>query len=341
MKKHLSRAAPCFARIAPSDAIPILEAITLNRIHPDAEAWAMLGRAHLASGTQTLALSAFNESLLIDSSKPNYSHCEDGAKKIGDLEGALTDYKKAHQFAPLSSVLSYEKGLVLLQLGRLSEAEGMLGIAARQLTTNPTLNIIHANCAYAIGNIDGATESLSEYLAENPKNPEPNAIYLAQVLQTNCNKNISRVERTPDSAKNLKVTTLNDPVIQYFNDAANRKEVLDWAGIAKSPKEARRQICEAAYWLAQHERINGHNKEATELLTLATQIGTPTCPNISLPNGCVKRTNREDTDLLPQKTTTASCNATNWHHNNRIPSPCLAKPVYACEYVLEPHRHLE
>ena len=49
-----------------SDAIPILEAITLNRINPGAEAWAMLGRAHLASDTPTLALSAFNESLLIN-----------------------------------------------------------------------------------------------------------------------------------------------------------------------------------------------------------------------------------------------------------------------------------
>ena len=262
-----------------SDAIPILETIALNRIHPGAEAWAMLGRAHIASGTPTLALSAFNESLLIDSEQAEVLALRGALlRKIGDLEGALTDYKKAHQFTPSSSVLSYEKGLVLLQLGRLPEAEGALQIAARQLSAYSTINLIHANCAYAIGNIDGATESLSEYLAENPKNPEPNAIYLAQLLQTDCNKNISRVERTPDSAKNLKVTTLNDPVIQYFNDAANRKEVLDWAGIAKSPKEARRQICEAAYWLAQHERINGHNKEATELLTLATQIGTPDMP---------------------------------------------------------------
>ena len=91
----------------------------------------MLGRAHLASGTPTLALSAFNESLLIDSEQAEVLALRGTLlRKIGDLEGALTDYKKAHQFTPSSSVLSYEKGLVLLQLGRLSEAEG---IAARQL----------------------------------------------------------------------------------------------------------------------------------------------------------------------------------------------------------------
>ena len=268
-----------------SDAIPILEAITLNRIHPDAEAWAMLGRAHLASGTQTLALSAFNESLLIDSEQAELLALRGALlRKIGDLEGALTDYKKAHQFAPLSSVLSYEKGLVLLQLGRLSEAEGMLEIAARKLTTNPTLNIIHANCAYAIGKIDGAAESLSKYFVENPTTPEPNAIYLAKLLQADFNKNISRVEWTPDSVNNLRTATLNDPVIQYFNGVTNRKAVLDWAGIAKSPEEAQRQICAAAYWMAQWEAANGDVTKAKELLKIAVDTGSPDLTEWQLAN---------------------------------------------------------
>ena len=268
-----------------SDAIPILEAITLNRIHPGAEAWAMLGRAHLASDTPTLALSAFNESLLIDSEQAEVLALRGALlRKIGDLEGALADYKKAHQLTPSSSVLSYEKGLVLLQLGRLPEAEGVLQIAARQLSAYSTLDLIHANCAYAIGNIDGATESLSGYLAENPKTPEPNAIYLAQLLQADFNKNISRVERTPDSAKNLKVTTLNDPVIEYFNGVANRKAVLDWAGIAKSPEEARRQICEAAFWMAQWEKVNGDVTKAKELLKIAVDTGSPDLTEWQLAN---------------------------------------------------------
>ena len=268
-----------------SDAIPILEAITLNRIHPGAEAWAMLGRAHLASDTPTLALSAFNESLLIDSEQVEVLALRGALlRKIGDLEGALTDYKKAHQFTPSSSVLSYEKGLVLLQLGRLPEAEGVLQIAARQLSAYSTLDLIHANCAYAIGNIDGATESLSGYLTENPKTPEPNAIYLAQLLQADFNKNISRMERIHDSAKNLKVATLNDPVIQYFNGVANRKAVLDWAGIAKSPEEARRQICAAAFWMAQWEKANGDVAKAKELLKIAVDTGSPDLTEWQLAN---------------------------------------------------------
>jgi tetratricopeptide (TPR) repeat protein len=268
-----------------NDAIPILEAITLNHINPDAEAWAMLGRAHLASDTPTLALSAFNESLLIDSEQAEVLALRGGLlRKIGDLEGALADYKKAHQLAPSSPVLNYEKGLVLLQLGRLPEAEGMLQIAARQLIAHSTLDLIHANCAYAIGKIEGAIESLSEYLAQNPTTSEPNAIYLAQLLQTDFNKNISRVERTPNSAKNLKVPTFNDPVIQYFNGEVNRKAVLDWAGIAKSPQGARRQICAAAFWMAQWEKVNGDAAKAKELLKIAVNTGSPDLTEWQLAN---------------------------------------------------------
>ena len=145
------------------DAIPILEAITLNHDHPTAEAWAILGRSHLASDTSTLALSAFNESLLIDSEQAEILALRGALlRKIGDFEGALADYTKAHQLTPSSPVLSYEKGLVLLQLGHLPEAEAMLRIAARQLIAHSTLDLIHANCAYAIGKIEGARESLSE-----------------------------------------------------------------------------------------------------------------------------------------------------------------------------------
>ena len=267
------------------DAIPILEAITLNRIHPGAEAWAMLGRAHLASDTPTLALSAFNESLLINAEQAKVLALRGALlRKIGDLEGALADYKKAHQLTPSSPVLSYEKGLVLLQLGRLTESESMLRIAARQLSAHSNLDLIHANCAYAIRKIEDARESLGEYLAKNPTTPEPNAIYLAKLLKADFNKNISRGERTRDSARNLKTATLNDPVIQYFNGVVNRKAVLDWAGIAKSPEEAQRQICAAAFWMAQWEKANGNATNAKELLKIAVDIGSPDLTEWQLAN---------------------------------------------------------
>jgi tetratricopeptide (TPR) repeat protein len=268
-----------------SDAIPILEAITLNRINPDVEAWAMLGRAHLISDTPTLALSAFNESLLIDSEQAEVLGLRGALlRKIGDLEGALADYTKAHQLIPSSPVLSYEKGLVLLQLGRLEEAESLLQLAARKLTAHYTLDLLHATCAYVIGKTESTTESLTEYLAEIPGDPELSAIYLAQLLQIDFNKNKSGEERGSDSATNSQAATLNDPVLQYFKGVTNRKAVLDWAGIAKSPEQARQQICAAAFWMAQWEKAYGDPTKAKELLKIAVDTGSPDLTEWQLAN---------------------------------------------------------
>ena len=268
-----------------SDAIPILEAITLNRINPDAEVWAMLGRAHLKSETPALALSAFNKSLLIDSEQAEVFGLRGALlRKIGDLEGALSDYTKAHQIIPSSPVLSYEKGLVLLQLGRLEEAESLLQIAARELIAHSTLDLIHATCAYVIGKTESATESLAEYLAEIPGDPELSAIYLARILQVDSNKDKSRVKWGSDSAKNSQTATLGDPVLQYYNSVANRKAVLDWAGIAKSPEKARQQICAAAFWMAQWERAYGDPAKAKELLKIAIDAGGPDLTEWQLAN---------------------------------------------------------
>ena len=71
------------------NAIPLLEAITLNRIKPSAEVWAMLGRAHWMTGTPALAISALNESLNINP-KQSEAHALRGSvrRSIGNLEGA-------------------------------------------------------------------------------------------------------------------------------------------------------------------------------------------------------------------------------------------------------------
>jgi tetratricopeptide (TPR) repeat protein len=268
-----------------SDAIPILESITLNRINPDAEVWSMLGRAHLISETPTLALSAFNESLLIDPEQAETLALRGTLlRKIGDLEGALADYKKAHQLIPSSPVLSYEKGLVLLQLGRLIEAEGLLLIAARKLTAHYTLDLLHATCAYAIGKTESAKESLNEYLTENPKNTEPSAIYLARLLQVDSIKSESGVKRESDSAKYSQEVNSGDPVIQYFNGVADRKAVLNWAGIAKSPEKAQQQICVAAFWMAQWKKTYKDVAKAKELLKIAVDIGSPDLTEWQLAN---------------------------------------------------------
>jgi tetratricopeptide (TPR) repeat protein len=238
------------------DAIPLLEAITLNHITPSAEVWAMLGRAHLANDTTTLAISAFNKSLLINPEQSKTLALRGSLlRKIGDLEGALADYENAHRLIPSSPVISYERGLVLLQLSRIDDAEAFLHNAARTLSTHYTLDLLHATCAFAIGKNQEATESLLEYLTEIPADIEPSAIYLARFLP---------VDIQNDS---------DDPVLKYFDGNTDRKTVLDWAGTAKTPEQAQKKICAVAFWMAQHELACERKENARELLKIATEIG--------------------------------------------------------------------
>ena len=243
------------------EAISLLEAITLNRINPNAAVWAMLGRAHLENETTTLAISAFNESLLIDSERPTTLALRGSLlRKIGDLNGALADYTKAHQLTSSNPVLGYEKGLVLLQLGRIDEAESFLQVAARKLNARYTLDLLHATCAYALGKDEFAKASLSEYLDENPTSPEPSAHYLARLL---------------DFAI---ISDFSNPVLDYFEGKSDRKTVLDWAGTAETPEQARRHICSAAFWIAQHEKAKGDQTKSQELLKIAAKFGNPNLP---------------------------------------------------------------
>ena len=83
------------------------------------------------------------------------------------------------------------------------------------------------------------------------------------------------MKRVSDTATNSQTATQGDPVLQYYNSMANRKVVLDWAGIAKSPKQARQQICAAAFWMAQWERAYGDPAKAKEILKIAVDTGSP------------------------------------------------------------------
>lgn len=259
-----------------AEAIPILEALTLNRIAPSAEVWAMLGRAHLAADTPALALSALNESLAIDPAQADVRALRGSLlRKIGDLEGALADYQAAQQRSPSSPVLSYEKGLVLLQLGRIDAAEVSLGIAARKLSTQVTLDLLHASCAYTVGRYPAAAQSLREYLEPEPSGEAPEW----------------RRNHLSDTAAHLHILLsarpgmpLPDPpamnetarlFADYCAGRASRKQVLDHAGRAETPEQARRQICAAAFWMAQWKATQGAPDKSRELLAIAVESGRP------------------------------------------------------------------
>lgn len=242
-----------------SEAIPILEAITLNRIKPGAEVWAMLGRAHLASDTPTLALSAFNESLLIDPEQLEARALRGSLlRKIGDLEGALADYEVARRLAPDNASIAYAIGLVYLQLGLIPDAEQVISQAAASLKNNPGLQLLHALLAYTLEETDQAKTSLNAYKAAVTEKQNTTALYLDFLLD-------------PEASVKLN----EDEISQYFKGRFTRKQALDAAGKAETPKQARQQICAAAFWMAQFEQTKGNLVASKELLKIAVDTGNP------------------------------------------------------------------
>ncbi len=242
-----------------AEAIPILEAITLNRIDPGADIWAMLGRAHLTSDTPALALSAFNEALRIaPEQSENRALRASLLRKIGDLEGALADYKAALRLSPDNPSIRYALGLVYLQLGRIAEAEVTMSEAAKQLKDQAGLQLLHALLAYTVGEKASAKTSLHAYQDLITEAQNPTALYLEYLLE-------------PQS-----LTQLNrDEVSLYFLGKYTRKEALDAAGQATTPEQAKQQICAAAFWMAQYEAAHARTKESRELLSIAIEVGKP------------------------------------------------------------------
>jgi tetratricopeptide (TPR) repeat protein len=241
------------------DAIPILEAITLNHIDPSPAVWAMLGRANLAAGSPTLALSAFNESLAIEPEQADVLALRGSLlRKIDDLVGALVDYQLAQRLDPDNASIAYATGLVYLQLGQINEAAQSMGQAAQQLKNQAGIQLLHALLAYTLEQKQTAQDALKNYQSQvSQEQQNPSARYLAYLLE-------------PEQSKYLN----QDEVSQYFTGQYTRKQALDAAGRAESPEQARQQICACAFWLAQYERQQGNRDSSQALLQIALDTGS-------------------------------------------------------------------
>ena len=254
-------------------AIPILEALTLNQVAPTAETWALLGRAHQVEGTPALAISAYNESIKIDSINPEVRATRGSLlRNIGDLDGASTDYLAALQSDPGNAGYAYALGLTFFQQGQLDKAEQYIGDAARLLNENAGIQLLHAVLAYTIEKTAIAEDALAHYFKLSPEKPNETALYIEYALQSQedlslailgLNQRLTSRERSAFVQK----------FIRYNVGKLDRKEIIDHAGIAETPAIAKQQICEAAFWIAQHERAIGNQEAFYELLKLITDIG--------------------------------------------------------------------
>ncbi len=259
-------------------SITFLEAITLNQMTNSTEAWNLLGRAHQTAGSTSLALSAFNQSLSIQPNQPDVLALRGSLlRKIGDLEGAIADMNKALQLDPENPALTYSMGIIYLQLGQLDAARRSIGESAKKLTRPPGIHLLHALLAYNTEATEEAQRALETYLALVPEQTNESAYYLeyAQIAPHSTERAINTLSQRIETSN---ASPLLKNFHAYICGTLDRKAVLDAAGHAETPEIAQQQLCETAYWLAQHESIHNNNKKATELLRLAIQIGLPDYP---------------------------------------------------------------
>jgi len=261
-------------------AIAYLEGFMLNRGQgiDSVEVWNLLGRAHFADDSRSLALSAFNQSLTLNSLQPETLALRGSLlRKMGDLEGAKVDLENALGLDPENPALTYSLGLIYLQLGKLDSACELIGESAQQIPDNPGLYLLHALLAYTIEAYEASDAALKKYFSRVPQKANESAFYLEYVLTarednkkalTVLNEHI----KTSEASQGLKNFQ------SYILGAFDRKAVLDAAGRAETPEIARQHLCEVNYWMAQHERVHENYELAIELLELAIQIGSPDYP---------------------------------------------------------------
>lgn len=252
-------------------AIALLEQLTLQKTTSSAEAWNLLGRAHQTTGTSLLAISAFNQSLRINPQQSAVRGMRAGLlRKIGDLTGAAADYEAARMLDPNNPALVYALGLVQLQQGALIAAEQNIGLAARLLTNNPGIQLIHSLIADVIGAHKTSKLALVRYFERSSEKINETAYFLQY---SNANDNGLERLKVQAATSNASQSLIN--FYRFCSGQLNMKATLDAAGMAHSPELAAKKICASAYWMAQHSFKQGELETCEKLLNIATEIGNP------------------------------------------------------------------
>ena len=174
------------------DAVPILEAVTLNRIDESAPAWALLGRAQRARGETALALSAFNESLRIDRKQPQTLALRGSVRRnLSDFEGAISDFESALALNPESAATHYGLGLCKLRTGATGRAARAFSRASELDPDNASLHLFRGLLAFDPARDDAARSALRQYAALVPASRNPIFDYLKFLLDAARPKNIA------------------------------------------------------------------------------------------------------------------------------------------------------
>lgn len=261
----------------PNRALPLLEAIVLKQPSPKADAWDMLGRAHQALHQYRRAISAYSQSIEIAPHKTATRALRAGLfRQLGQFELAEADYKKALQEEPENPDLHYALGLLQIRIHSLHLAYQSL-LKATDSDSIPPLNYLFlALLAHANKEQDPAQNHLTHYLEISHKGSvEESADYLQYCINTADGNKEQALHTLRQKAESPEASAALGAYLAYCTDQKTRKELLDLAGTANHPEQAKQQICEAAYWMAQHEWYAGRIQAYRELLQVALRNGSP------------------------------------------------------------------
>lgn len=256
-------------------ALPILQ--TIARYHPDPtpEAWAMLGRAHQANKQLKRAISAYTQSLILD---PEQVHTlslrAQLHRQIGKLQLAIVDYQRAIQIAPKNRPLHYALGLLYLQVGAIGDARQCLRTAASDPQIPPVCHLFLALLEYNQDELPGARHYLREYLQNaQPEQINESAYYLEYLLTQRERGQEPAIQALRKRAEQANASADIGTYLAYCNGQMTRKSLLDRAGTAESSGAAQKQICEIAYWMAQHQSNCAQTESFRELLQISVRNG--------------------------------------------------------------------
>lgn len=261
----------------PARALPFLEAIVLNHPKPKADAWDMLGRAHQATNQYKRAISAYNQSIEIAPEKITARALRAGLfRQLGQFELAEADYQKALQNDPENTPLHFALGLLQIRIRSLDLAYESLLKASKSEATPPFCHLFLALLAHANSDLPQAQNHLTQYFERTSKDAVEEAAYYLEYSLAAANRDSEQALMTlRQRADRPEATAALGAYLAYCTGQKTRKELLDLAGTADHAKQAKQQICEAAYWMAQHEWSAGQIEPCRELLQITLRNGSP------------------------------------------------------------------
>ena len=270
----------CLAANRPNKAIPILEAILLNRVDPSAALWAMLGRAHKATGSIAAAISAFNESLRLEPSQADTLALRASLlRRAGDPAKAREDAMQAIQIEPDNAALRYFLALVELETGAVESAARSFAKAADSLPPGHPSQLFTALLQEVIGRPGAGRRYLERYAAAGREPPETTVTHLRYALSG----------APTEALKDLRARAakIDAPArLAYFADycagALQRHAVLSLTRNAPGSNEGRRQRASLAYWMGRHEARTGSPEKARALYKIAAEAGADDQPEALL-----------------------------------------------------------